>query len=140
MPTNAELLLAAYDSWNRDDCEAWLELLDPDIRIETSGVFPDLSAEYRGHGGARKFWSQLHDPWEELRIDVEHVEEEGDRAVAGIRFRAIGTDSGVRVDMRFCNAIRIRDGVATELLNRRTVHEAREALPAARTAAPDRVQ
>ena len=138
MPTNSELLLAAYEAWNRDDCDAWLELLHPDIRIETSGVFPDLSAEYRGHGGARRFWRALHDPWEELRIDVEHVEDEGDRAVAGIRFREKGSDSGVQVDMRFCNAIRVRDGVATELLNRRTVQEAREALHPEQPAAQGR--
>ena len=138
MATNSELLIAAYEAWNRDDCDAWLGLLDPDIRIETSGVFPDLSAEYRGHAGARKFWHQLHDPWEELRIDVEHVEDEADRAVAGIRFRARGADSGVQVDMRFCNAIRLRGGLATELLNRRTVEEAREALRPAQPAAPDR--
>jgi ketosteroid isomerase-like protein len=140
MPTNSELLVAAYEAWNRDDCDAWLDLLHPDIRIETSGVFPDLSAEYHGHAGARKFWRQLHDPWEELRIVVEHVEEEGDRAVAGIRFRARGSDSGVRVDMRFCNAIRVRDGLATELLNRRTVAEAREALRPAHSAAQDRLR
>jgi ketosteroid isomerase-like protein len=138
MATNSELLVAAYEAWNRDDCDAWLELLDTDIRIETSGVFPDLSAEYRGHSGARKFWRQLHDPWEELRIDVEHVEDQADRAVAGIRFRARGRDSGVQVDMRFCNAIRVRDGRATELVNRRTVEEAREALRPAQAATPDR--
>ena len=63
-----------------------------------------------------------------FRIDAEQVEEEGDTATAAIRFRATGVDSGVEVDMRFCNAIRVRDGVATELLNRRTVEEAREAL------------
>jgi ketosteroid isomerase-like protein len=136
MPTNSELLLAAYDAWNRDDCDAWLELLDPNVVISTSGVFPDLSAEYRGHAGAAKFWRHLHEPWEEFRIDVEHVEEEDDRATAGIRFRAKGSDSGVEVDMRFCNAVRIRDGLATELVNRRTVQEAREALRPAKAATP----
>jgi ketosteroid isomerase-like protein len=128
MPTNSELLLAGYDAWNRDDCQAWLDLLDPDVGINTSGVFPDLAAEYRGHAHAEKFWRQMHEPWEVFRIDVEHVEDDGDCALASIRFRATGVDSGVEVDMRFGMGIRVRDGLATDLVNRRTLDEAREAL------------
>ena len=30
MAKNSELLLAGYDAWNRDDCQAWLDLLQPD--------------------------------------------------------------------------------------------------------------
>ena len=128
MPTNSELLLAGFDAWNRDDCQAWLDLLHPDVQISTSGVFPDLSAEYRGHGEATRFWRQLHAPWETFRIDVEHVEDDEDLALAAIRFRAKGADSGIEVDMRFGTGIRVRDGLATEEVNRRTLEEAREAL------------
>ena len=86
MPTNSELLLAGYDAWNCDDCDAWLALLDPEIHIHTSGVFPDLSAEYRGPEGARKFWRQLREPWETFSIEVERMEDEGDR-VSDLRRR-----------------------------------------------------
>jgi ketosteroid isomerase-like protein len=128
MATNAELLRAGYEAWNRDDCQAWLDLLHPDVEISTSGVFPDLAAEYRGHAHAAKFWRQMREPWEPFRIDVEHVEEEGDIALGSVRFRGKGVDSGVEVDMRFCNGISVRDGLATAMANRRTVEEAREAL------------
>ncbi|MGH2712459.1 MAG: nuclear transport factor 2 family protein [Thermoleophilaceae bacterium] len=128
MPTNSELLLIGYDAWNRDDCQAWLDCLHPDVEISTSGVFPDLSAEYSGHALATKFWRQLHAPWEVFRIDVEHVEDDGDCALAAIRFRATGVDSGVEVDMRFGMGIRVRDGLASHMVNRRTMEEAREAL------------
>lgn len=80
MPTNSELLLAGYDAWNRDDCDAWLELLQPDVEIRTSGVFPDLADVYRGHRQARKFWRQMREPWEVFQIDVDDVEEQGDVA------------------------------------------------------------
>jgi ketosteroid isomerase-like protein len=128
--TNSEKLLGGYDAWNRDDCEAWLEYLAPDVVISTSGVFPDLSAEYCGHGEATRFWRQLHAPWEVFRIDVEHVEDDADCAFAAIRFRGRGVDSGIEVDMRFGMGIRVRDGLATHLVNRRTVDEAREVLRA----------
>jgi ketosteroid isomerase-like protein len=126
--SNTDLLLAGYEAWNRGDRDAWLALLDPEIQIETSGVFPDLALEYHGHKRAAKFWSQMLEPWEEFHIEVERIEEESDIVAAGIRFRARGSDSGVEVDMRFGNGIRIRDGVAIELLNRRTFEEAFEAL------------
>jgi ketosteroid isomerase-like protein len=138
MGANADLLLTAFEAWNRADCDAWLETLDPEVEIHTSGVFPDLAAEYRGHGQARRFWRQMHEPWEAFRIDVQDVEEAGDVVSAAIRFQATGEDSGVKVDMRFGIAVRVRDGLATELLNRRTVEEAREELPAGEQAEPSR--
>ena len=127
-PTNSELLLTGYDTWNHDDPDAWIELLHPDVEIHTSGVFPDLAPVYRGHKSAAKFWRQMHEPWERFRIDVEHVEDESEGAVAAIRFRAKGVDSGVEVDMRFGMAMQVKDGLAIALLNRRTMDEAREAL------------
>jgi ketosteroid isomerase-like protein len=124
MPRNTELLRTAYDAWNHDDCDAWLRLLHPDIEIHTSGAFPDLSPVYRGHARAKKFWQQMHEPWENLRIEVEGLEEVDDCVVGTIRFRATGVDSGVEVDMRFASAVRVRDGVATELVNGRTGEDA----------------
>jgi ketosteroid isomerase-like protein len=128
MATNSELLQSGYDAWNHDDCQAWLDLLDPDVTISTSGVFPDLSADYRGHGEATRFWKQMHTPWETFRIDVEQIEDDDEYAFAAIRFRGTGVDSGIDVDMRFGMGIRVRDGLATHMVNRRTMDEARAAL------------
>jgi ketosteroid isomerase-like protein len=134
--SNIDLLLAGYEAWNRADRDAWLELLDPEIEIETSGVFPDLAPGYHGRKRAAKFWSQMLEPWEEFHIEVERIEEEGDIVAAGIRFRARGGDSGVEVDMRFGNGIRVRDGLAVELINRRTFEEVFEALRQGERTAP----
>jgi ketosteroid isomerase-like protein len=126
--SNTDLLRAGYDAWNRGDLDAWLELLDPDIVIRTSGAFPDFAPEYRGLEPARKFWRQMLEPWEDFRIEVEQIEEEGDIVAAGIRFVARGRDSGVDVELRFGSGIRVLDGVAVELVNRRSFEEVREAL------------
>ena len=136
--SNTDLLLAGYEAWNRGDRDAWLALLDPEIQIETSGVFPDLAPEYHGHKRAAKFWSQMLEPWEEFKIEVERIEEESEIVAAGIRFRARGSDSGVEVDMRFGIAVRIQDGLATDLFNRRTLEEARDAVPQDQPAEPSR--
>jgi ketosteroid isomerase-like protein len=126
--SNTDLLRAGYDAWNRGDLDAWLELLDPDIVIRTSGAFPDFAPEYRGLERAGKFWRQMLEPWEDFRIEVEQIEEEDDIVAAGIRFVARGRDSGVDVELRFGSGIRVRDGLAVELVNRRSFEEVREAL------------
>jgi ketosteroid isomerase-like protein len=133
--SNSDLLRAGYDAWNRGDLDAWLDLLDPDIVIRTSGAFPDFAPEYRGLERAKKFWRQMLEPWEDFGIEVEQMEEEGDIVAAGIRFVARGRDSGVDVELRFGSGIRVRDGLAVELVNRRTFEEVREALREAERAA-----
>jgi ketosteroid isomerase-like protein len=130
--SNSELLLAGYDAWNRDDLEGYLELLHPEVHISTSGMFPDLAPEYHGRERAAKFYRQMHEPWEFFRVDVDHIEDEGDWAIASIRFRGRGVDSGVEVDMRFGMAMRVSDGLAIQFLNRRTFDEARTAVRSAR--------
>ena len=132
MSSNSELLLTGYDAWNRGDLEAYLELLHPNVHISTSGVFPDLAREYSGRKRAATFWRQMHEPWEHFRIDVEHIEDEADWAIASLRFRARGAGSGVEVDMRFGMAMRVSGGLGIEFLNRRTFDEARTAVGAAR--------
>jgi ketosteroid isomerase-like protein len=138
--TNSELLLAGYDAWNRADLDDYLDRLHPDVRISTAGVFLDLAPEYSSREGAARFWRQMHEPWEFFRVDVEHIEDEGDWAIASLRFRARGEDSGVEVDMRFGMAMRVQDGLAIEFLSRRTFDEARTAVRKATPAQADRTR
>jgi ketosteroid isomerase-like protein len=136
-PSNSELLLAGYEAWNHDDLDGYLELLHPEVRISTSGLFPGLAADYVGRERAATFWRQMHEPWELFRIDVEHIEDEGEWAVASLRLRARGRDSGVDVDMRFGMAMRASEGLAVEFLNRSNFDDARTAMTEAQPT-PDR--
>jgi ketosteroid isomerase-like protein len=128
MASNSDLLRAGYDAWNSDDLDGYLELLHPDVHISTSGLFPGLALEYDGRERAAAFWRQMHEPWDVFRIEVEHIEDAGDWAVASLRFRGRGAGSGVEVDMRFGMAMRVEDGLGAEFLNRRTFDEARKAM------------
>jgi hypothetical protein len=70
----------------------------------------------------------MHEAWGEFRIDIDHVYEASDCFVLALRFRGTGVGSGVKVDLPFANAVRVRDGLAFEFFSRRTVEEALEAL------------
>jgi ketosteroid isomerase-like protein len=140
MSKNLELMTRFYEAWNRNDLDAGLEVFHREAEWHTSGVFPDLDPVYRGHEGIARFWRRVHEPWETFRIDMEQFDEQGDYVWTTMRFRAKGADSGVDVDMRFANAIRIQDGLIVEITPRRTAEEAREALeqrhPTARSQRP----
>lgn len=135
MSKNSELILAGYEAWDRDDLDAYLETLHLKVKLHTSGVWPDFDPVYSGHDGIAEFWRRMHEPWEAFRIDIEQIDEEGDRFTTAVRFRAKGVDSGLEVDMRFAHGLLVRDGLLAEIFSRRTVEDAREALGASQPTA-----
>jgi ketosteroid isomerase-like protein len=125
---NVKLVLRVVDGWNRDDLEAVLQTLDPDLEFHTSGVFPDFDDVYRGRDGFARFWRAMHEPWEELRLDVERIEDRAECVAVEFRFRAKGVGSGAVVDLRFANAITVHDGLQTKIVARRVFDDALEAI------------
>jgi ketosteroid isomerase-like protein len=77
MSKNSELIRAGYEAWNRNDLDAWLEVLHPDVEFHTSGVWPDFDPVYRGREGLADFWRRMHEPWEKFRIEVDQIDEQG---------------------------------------------------------------
>ena len=128
MSANSQVVHAGYEAWNHDDRDAWLETLHPAVEFHASGVWPDFDPIYQGHEGLADFWRRMHEAWTEFRIDIEEMDEEGDCFVVALRYRGTGAGSGVQADLRFANAIRMREGLLLEIFSRRTVEEAREAL------------
>ena len=61
--------------------------------------------------------------WEEHRLDVDEVIEEGENVVASIHITARGKGSGASADVRFYAQVRTRDGKVTYIYD----HEERAA-------------
>ena len=70
----------------------------------------------------------MHDPWESVHGDVQRLVEGDDWAVIEFRFRAVGVESGVEVEMTYCNADRVRNGLLTHTYAHRDFDEAVRAL------------
>ena len=53
---NVEIAQRAYDAWVRDDLDAFLAELDPEVVWHTAieGTAEGEDMVYRGHGGARQ--------------------------------------------------------------------------------------
>ena len=102
------------------DDEAFRETLHPEIEW-----YPIEENRTPTRGVEAAMWNrnQWLDTWEEHRLDVEEVIEDGDSVVASIHIQARGRASGVEVDVRFYAQIKVRDGKIVYIYD----HEDREA-------------
>lgn len=119
-----EIMHRAFAAWNRGDFDAVLPFIHPAVEWRTSGEFPGLEPVYRGHEGFRLWWDALRAPWERFTIDVERTLEVGDCVVTGLRFHAIGKESGARVELTYANLFRLEAGVVVSRVAYRSVDEA----------------
>src|SRR5881275_453699 len=101
----------AYEgAWNNGDLDMLLEMADPEIVFRTSGAFPDLEPEYRGHEGMRRYWEIVRGPWDTFEIQVERVSEVGEDILILFRFHA-KTHGGLELNARFGQIGRMRNGL-----------------------------
>jgi hypothetical protein len=69
------------------------------------------SAEYHGHDGTRRFFSDLADTWEEIRVEPEAYYDLGETTLLYYLARARGRQSGAEVTMPLAQVCRWRDGL-----------------------------
>ena len=94
--------LATFDN----DTDAFRDTLHPEI--EWFPIEENLTPTY-GVEGAMWLRNQWLDTWDEHRLDVEEVIEEGDSVVVLAPVTARGRASGVEVDLRLHYQFKVRD-------------------------------
>jgi ketosteroid isomerase-like protein len=88
-----------FAAFNRGEFDALGELLHDDV----VAVVPDTVANsgvYEGHEGFARMLAHWVEPWEELRVDVLELIEEGDAVLAPAVQYGRGRGSGVEISMR----------------------------------------
>jgi ketosteroid isomerase-like protein len=102
------------------DTEAFRDILHPEIEW-----YPIEKNRRPSKGIEAAMWdrNQWLDTWDEHRLDVEEMVEEGDSVVASVHITARGKASGVEVDVRFYPQVKVRDGKVVYIYD----HEDREA-------------
>ena len=73
------------DAWTRQDADAFLATVDPDVEWEDAMFWTEPMRVYRGRQEVREWFERaLVEPWESFRLEVEEVIPAGeDRVVAG---------------------------------------------------------
>jgi ketosteroid isomerase-like protein len=122
---NVEVAEQAIEVFNQDPAsDAALSLLDPEVVWEENTPFyPGLEQVYRGREGYLRWLRQaVMEPFEEVKIVTERVEDFGDEVLASIRLRGKGRGSGAKVEMLIFQLITVRDGK----LARRRIYDTRD--------------
>ena len=79
-----------------------------DAVFDVSAVFTDV-APMRGKANIRRYWHELRETWEGLRLDPVEVLDVGDgRYVADLRLWGKGKRSGAEVEQRFAFLYTVR--------------------------------
>jgi ketosteroid isomerase-like protein len=129
---NADIALRAFEAFSRNDLEAGLAAIDPDIEWHVTFRVPDLPPDktvLRGHDEVRRLWASLREVWDEFTLEREEIlYDRDDLLVERVRFRGRGSASGVEVDRVIWYVQDLRDA---RLIRIRPFESRAEALAAA---------
>ena len=126
MPSErVDIASRGFEAFNRGDLDAVGELLHDDV----VAVVPDSLANsgvYEGRDGFARMLAHWVEPWEELRVDVLELIEEGDAVLAPAVQHGRGRGSGVEISMRVVFLLRFRGDRMDFYRLCETLEEARE--------------
>lgn len=109
-----EVVRRGYNAWNRQDLDAVLECLDPDVVCD----FPEgglTTGTHRGHAGVRMLMENYFDAFETFRLEPQRLVESGDRIVALNRTSGRGRGSGAEVELHPGHVWTLREGKGVRL-------------------------
>jgi ketosteroid isomerase-like protein len=109
MSSNADLIHALIDGWNVGDLNAVFELYTEDAEMRTGPHWPE-QATYRGREEIRATSDDWASLWEALKVEIDTLEEFGDKVVVTGAWRMRGAASGVGGEMAIFIMFTVRDG------------------------------
>jgi ketosteroid isomerase-like protein len=120
------------DAYNRGDLDELAGWADPDLEWVTAREHPS-AASHRGVEAIRAYHQDWLRLFPGLRIEVESVEERGDRVLAVARLRGTAAGSGAETDIRLGLLSTYRGDRAVRVEEFLDPLEAKQALTGART-------
>jgi ketosteroid isomerase-like protein len=105
---NVGVVRAVIDGWLRGD-PSTLDLLAEDVVYVAPPTMPG-GQTYHGHEGVLQWVVDWRAEWADYELEIERVEDLGDRVMTVERNKATGKRSGVEVDMRTFSLWSFRDG------------------------------
>src|SRR6185436_10297594 len=90
---NVDLVLRAYEAWNRGDIDAVVQFATPDGEYRPASLAvipPGMDAAYFGREGFARFAREFVGLWDQFSIEPEQVIDRGDQVVALLRLRGVG--------------------------------------------------
>ena len=120
-----EVARRGFEGFNRGEFDAVGRLMHEDV----VAVVPENLANagvYEGHEGFARMLAHWVEPWEDLRLEVLELIEDGDAVFAPTVQSGRGRGSGVEISMRVVFLLRFRDDRVAFFRLCETLEEARE--------------
>lgn len=105
---NVERYRRATEAFNRRDLDAFLALMDTNVKVESRLVA--MEGGYRGHEGARRWWKNMLEFIPDYTVELTEVREAGNVTIGRIHGRGHGALSGAPVDDPVWQVGEWRDG------------------------------
>ena len=106
---HAELIQDLISGWNARDLDRVFELYTEDAEMRTGPHWPE-QATYRGQEAIRATSEEWASLWEALQVEIDGLDEYGDKVVATGAWRMRGAASGVGGEMAIFILFTVRDG------------------------------
>jgi ketosteroid isomerase-like protein len=110
---NVDKTRGYIEAYNRRDFDTALQDCDPDVEW----VLPEHQSSDSGvgHYQIRRFWEELDDTWDELRLDAQEFVDAGDRVAVRLRYYG-RSRSGLELETEMYHQIStFRDGVMVRI-------------------------
>jgi hypothetical protein len=127
MTTNEAFVRDSTAAFNSGDREAWLAFIDPDARFYPVEWMPDFEAVFEGLEGFASFWDRFREPWDQLRAEIERMDDDGEVVALDMRWVA-GRAGAPPIKQSFGVAIKVHDGLCTLMVAAPTGADARDKL------------
>ena len=105
----AELVRRLTDAVDRQDLEAVLGVVDPEIEF-VSLIASVGGRVYHGAAGVQDWFDDINEAWSSVSRTIDRVIDAGDRLVVLYRLRSVGRESGVELETPIGAVWELREG------------------------------
>ena len=113
------------EAYNGGDLQAVANLLHEDVVAVVSDGMPNAGL-YRGHEGFARMVGHWNEAWDDFRLEIVELIEEGDAVIVAVVQHGRGRGSGVETRMNAVHLMRFRGDRVSHWRLCQTVEEARE--------------
>jgi ketosteroid isomerase-like protein len=124
---NVEVVRGIYAEWGKGNFRAGTDLFDSDVVLVIRAEFPDAGA-YVGPDEIRGYMRHFLSSWTDAVIEAEDIFGAAERVAVAVHQQAIGTGSGLSVDMRYWQVWTFRGSAVTRIESIKTRSEVLDAV------------
>jgi ketosteroid isomerase-like protein len=99
---NVDVVRAAFEAWNRNDFDAWMQYFDPEFHWSA------LLEEFQGHDGIRRAWQSFKAF--ELKARYDDIRDLGDSVLALGELTGTGRSTGLNLSNEIAQLATLRNG------------------------------